>query len=297
MLFIQSGRADLNRRPPRPKRGALTGLRYAPMELSIMRFILNRQGGLVAILLEWPLPEVALLKVQRPEVRNALNWEDMHTFSRLIEDLHTYPSVRAVVLTGAGGAFIAGGDLKELIRSPTFQDGQRLSELMSTALDGLHALPCPTIAAVNGAARGGGAEICLACDLRVFDPQATIGFVQVELGLTPGWGGGLRLAQLVGYSRSLEWLTTGRILSAEEAYTFGLANRLSAPGKSLDSALQLAEEISNKPQETVYAIKRLLRVASIANREAAKGYERAQFPSLWVGQEHIEAVEKFLHKK
>lgn len=251
----------------------------------------------MAVFLEWPFAEVALLKVHRPEVRNALNWEEMQNFTTMVERLHAHPSLRAVVLTGSEGAFIAGGDLKELAHYPNLRDGQKLSHLMSAALERLNALPCPTIAAVNGPARGGGAEICLACDLRIFDPQADIGFVHIDLGLTPGWGGGQRLLHLVGYSRALEWLLTARILSAEEAFSHGLANSLSAPGKCLDAALQLAREVANKPLESVYALKRLLRMGLITTGETAKSYEQAQFPSLWAGSAHYEAVAKFLNKK
>ena len=162
-------------------------------------------------------PGIAILQVERPEVRNALDWAAMRAFGEGVEQAHAMPELRALVLSGSARAFIAGGDLKELANYPTRADGAKLSAGMSAALARLEALPCPTIAAMNGPARGGGAEISLACDLRVMAADADLGFVHISLGLTPGWGAGQRLLRLAGYSRALEWLATGRVLSAEEA--------------------------------------------------------------------------------
>ena len=241
--------------------------------------------------------EIAILKVDRPQVRNALNWQAMEDFSSRVEDAHNLPGLRALIITGSKQAFIAGGDLKALADFPRAADGLRLSQGMSAALRRLEALPCPTIAGMNGPARGGGAEISLACDLRVMAQNADLGLVQVTLGLTPGWGAGQRLLRLVGYSQALELLTTGAVLSAEQALALGLANRLAPPGQALEEALELAHQIAKQPVEAVRAIKRLLRAGKDLTPEAAADFEMSEFPALWAGETHVQAVERFLKRR
>lgn len=239
---------------------------------------------------------IAVLQIDRPEVRNALDWTSIELFREQIEHAHSLPDLRALILTGSKDAFIAGGDLRALHSHPTLEDGQRLSIKMSTALDRLEALPCPTIAAINGPARGGGAEIALACDLRVMARNSDLGFVQINLALLPGWGASQRLLRLVGYSRALEWLIRGRILTAEEVFAIGLANEIAPETEALEVALSLAQEISRKSQNAVKAIKRILRAGLYANLEIAAALERAEFPALWAGEEHLLAVENFLKR-
>lgn len=242
-------------------------------------------------------PGIGLVLVNRPQVRNALNWEAMETFASKIEELHAHPDLRAVILSGAGKAFIAGGDLKQLHQHPTEADGLRLSRLMTDALARLEALPCVSIAAVNGPARGGGAEIALACDLRVLDARADIGFVQIRLGLTPGWGAGQRLLRLAGYSRALEILAGGRILSPEEAVACGLANRIAPEGETLQTALALSREIARYDPDVVRALKRLLRAGLEMAPGQAAAAEQAEFPPLWAAEAHLQAVARFLDRK
>ncbi|HLA97450.1 MAG TPA: enoyl-CoA hydratase/isomerase family protein [Anaerolineales bacterium] len=241
-------------------------------------------------------PGIALLQVKRPEVRNALDWQAMNDFAACVEQAQSMDGLHALVLTGSREAFIAGGDLKALAAYPQAEDGSRLSTLMGNALRQLEALPIATIAAMNGPARGGGAEIALACDLRVVDAGADFGFVQVNLGLTPGWGAGQRLLHLVGYARSIEWLATGRVLRAQEAYDCGLANRISPPGEALAVALELARQIASQPLEAVRAIKRLLRGGLLLPATMAAALEQSEFPPLWASSEHLHAVERFLNR-
>jgi enoyl-CoA hydratase len=238
----------------------------------------------------------ALLKVDRPQVRNALNFHAMGDFADCIESAHQMEDLRALILTGEGESFIAGGDLKELHRHVSQSDAENLMKLMGSALNRLEALPCPTIAAINGPARGGGAEIALACDLRVMSADADLGLVQITLGLTPGWGAAGRLLRLVGYSKAVELLMTGQVLGAQEALTCGLINRLAPTGKALDGALELARTISQMPAEAVQAVKRILRAGVMLPAGAAGAVEHAEFPPLWAAEEHQLAVERFLKR-
>jgi enoyl-CoA hydratase len=240
--------------------------------------------------------EIAILRVNRPEVRNALNWDTIRAFGEQIEKTQGMNNLRVLILTGGGGHFISGGDLHELHHYPTQADGRRLSEKMSKTLATLESLPIPTIAAMNGATRGGGAEISLACDFRVMAEDADFGLVQIKLGLTPGWGAGQRLLQLVGYSNAFDLLVTGRILTAQEALQLGLANRLAPKGGAVDTSITLARQIIQMPEDAVKAIKKLLQAGKQLPGSTAAAYEQSLFPPLWASETHLEAVRRFLEK-
>jgi len=237
---------------------------------------------------------ISVLEVSRPQVRNALDWDAMDAFAIAVEEAHGDMNLRALIVTAAGDAFIAGGDLKALHSCSAEDDGWQLSRKMTNALRRLEMLPCPVIAAIKGPARGGGGEIALACDLRIVAENANLGFVQVALGLVPGWGGGQRLLRLVGYSRSLDWLATGRVLSAQEMLTHGLANRITPEEDVYSQSIELARSISKNPPEAVRAIKRLLRAGVSMPPATAEGIEQAEFPPLWASDTHLDAVRSWL---
>jgi len=240
---------------------------------------------------------IGLLIVERPQVRNALDWAAMAAFAKAVESAHHVEDLRALIVTGHGQAFISGGDLSELQHYPRREDGLRLATVMGEALKRLEALPCPTIAAINGPARGGGAEVAVACDLRMMDGAADIGFVHTRLGIVPGWGGGQRLLGLVGYSRALELIASGRVLSAQQAYSLGLADAISVKGEALAEAMELAGSFGRNPPQAVRAAKRLLRAGLTLPREQALQAEREEFPPLWDTDFRRGVVERFLNKK
>ena len=240
---------------------------------------------------------ISVLEVSRLQVRNALDWDTMDAFAAAVEAAHADATLRTLIVTGAGEAFIAGGDLKALHGSSTEADGWELSRKMSIALKRVEALPCPVIAAINGPARGGGGEIALACDLRVVDEKADLGFVQVTLGLIPGWGGGQRLLRLVGYSRALEWLVTGRVLSAQDMLAHGLANRVAPAGEALTKSTEFAQLISKNSPEAVRAIKRLLRAGISMSTAASEAFEQSEFPAFWASDIHQDAVECWFQRR
>ncbi|MBC8506085.1 MAG: enoyl-CoA hydratase/isomerase family protein [Anaerolineales bacterium] len=240
---------------------------------------------------------ISALIVSRPQVRNALDWQAMDDFAAAVKRAHDDKSLRALIVTGEGDVFIAGGDLKALHGSSTVEDGWLLSRKMTNALNHLEALPCPVIAAINGPARGGGGEIALACDLRVVAADANLGFVQVTLGLIPGWGGGQRLLRLVGYSRALELLLTGRILNAQEMLAIGLANQVAPAGEAYLQAVELARTIGANPPEAVMANKRLLRAGITMSSTTAAAHEQSEFPALWASDAHQQAVKNWFQRR
>ena len=170
--------------------------------------------------------QVAVLTLNWPKKRNALNWEAMEAFAAILQEISTRDELCALILVGEGEAFCAGGDLVELHDNPSRPDGERLATLMAEALTRLAELPIPVIAAIEGPALGGGTEIALACDLRVMAQSAKIGFPQIGLGITPAWGGLKHLLDLVGYGRSFAWFSSSEKLDADLAYASGLVQRI-----------------------------------------------------------------------
>lgn len=244
-----------------------------------------------------PREGIAVLAINRPKARNALNWEAMHAFADAIETAHKQKDLRALIVTGNDTAFCAGGDLYELHDYPSRIDGARLAAVMGDALARLEELPCPTIAAIEGAALGGGGEVAVACDLRVMAESAFLGLMHIRLAICPAWGGGQRLLRIVGYARAFEWLTAGKVLSADEAYQTGVANRIAPDGKALEDALGLADEILQHDNDAVCYIKQFLRAGVTMPSEKAASIERELFPDLWAAPAHLEASHRFVAKK
>jgi len=201
---------------------------------------------------------VATLTLNRPSARNALDRRmavDLLSALGILADGNT---LRAVVLTGAGEhAFSAGADLVER-RSLTPAERTAHTAAINAAADALAALPVPTIAAVRGYALAGGAELALACELRVAATDAVFGFPEVRIGIFPGAGGVVRLPQVVGLGAARDLLFTGRRIGADEAHRLGLVDRLVEPAALLTAAQALAAAIAANAPLAVRAVKRAL---------------------------------------
>lgn len=238
---------------------------------------------------------IVVLTFNRPEARNALDLATMRRFADVITELQADVSLRVLILTGAGtDAFCSGGDLVELSGYPTQDDARAFITLMGDALLAMEHLPVPVIAAVNGYALGGGSEIALACDIRIVDEQARMGFVQINLALTPGWGAGQRLLRLVGYARAMDILLQGRVMHAPELHALDLVNQIVEPGAALQHALNYARQINQRPPDVVHGVKSLLRAGLVNPYAAALQIEREIFPPLWAADAHLQAVDQFL---
>ncbi len=240
---------------------------------------------------------IGVLTINRPQVRNALNWEAMEAFADSIEIAHAASDLRALIVTGSSGAFCAGGDLLELDGYPGYEDGVLLTTIMGDALNRMEELPCPTVAAIEGPAMGGGAEIALACDLRVMAESAFLGLMHVRLAICPAWGGGQRLLRLVGYARALAWLAAGRILSATDTLACHLATLLTPDGRALKGALELASSFTRHDPGAVRSIKRILRAGLTLAPVEAAAIERRELPNLWAAPAHIKASNGFVARK
>jgi enoyl-CoA hydratase/carnithine racemase len=189
---------------------------------------------------------VAILTVNRPKVRNALNTETLDELRRAILELKHDDTVRAVVLTGAGDkAFIAGADINELAtQTPT--SGREHAIRGQHVLDLIEHMGKPVIAAINGYALGGGCELAMACTLRIAADSARLGQPEINLGIIPGYAGTQRLARIVGKGRALGLLLTGDQITADEAYRLGLVNRVVPAAELMVEARQLAATLAGK---------------------------------------------------
>lgn len=250
------------------------------------------------VLLDRDADGVAILTFNRPNVRNALTLDSMRQFHGHIMSLVDDESLRAVILTGAGrDAFCSGGDLIDLQGRPTEADAREFIAVMGDALATMERLPVPVIAAIHGYALGGGSEIAVACDLRIVDEAAQMGFVQIRMALTPGWGAGQRLMRIVGYSRALSILLEGRPMGADEMLAFGLVHHVAPRAQALDEALVLARRIVQHPPAVVASIKRVLWAGLTQPYTDALHTERELFPALWAAEDHLRAVETFLSRR
>jgi crotonobetainyl-CoA hydratase len=209
----------------------------------------------------------ALITLNRPEALNTVNAEVSAAVGAALEEFAADPDLRVAVVTGAGRAFCAGMDLKEAAAGRDVLD-PRHPEWGFAGLTG-HPLDKPLIAAVNGPALGGGAEIVLACDLVVADENATIGLPEVRHGLFPAAGGVLRLQQRVPRNIALEIALTGTPVDAATAAGWGLVNRVAPAGKSVEVALELAESVAAGAPLSLRAIRHLMTYGESADEARA----------------------------
>jgi len=235
---------------------------------------------------------VLVLTVDRPHVRNALAPSTMAELDRLLAGLDDRHDVRCAVITGTGDrAFIAGGDLRELETGRDEAFGARLASEMRAALDRIPALSVPVIAALNGAAIGGGAEVAVACDFRIAAADAGIGFTQALLGVTPAWGGIERLGELVGRGRALYLLTTGRMLSGAEAAAWGLVEE-AVPRERFEARWrELAHAVAAVPRHALAALKSAMHAAHPGSRPDLASAAVADFARAWAHPDHWRLAE------
>ena len=238
---------------------------------------------------------VAVLTIDRPPV-NALSAELVSDLGRAIEAAAA-PAVRAVVLTGAPH-FAAGADIsgfQELMRSGA--SGAGLGELLGATLLRLESLAKPVIAAVRGYALGGGLELAMACDLRIFAEGAKVGQPEIKLGLIPGAGGTQRLPRLIGVGRARDLIYTGRMIDAAESHRIGLADRVVADGDLDSSALAWAVELAAGPTTAIGVAKRVIATGFDLPLPEALTLEAAGFRECFATQDAAEGVAAFLEKR
>lgn len=243
---------------------------------------------------EHPCPGVAVLRIDRPQARNALS---ERVRRHLVEHLAAFavdPEVRVVVVTGSRDIFAAGADLTELAALT----GADMMERREHAYwDTIARFPKPMIAAVEGSALGAGCELAMHADIVVVGETARIGQPEVRVGIMPGGGGTQRLPRLVGKHRAMLMLLTGRPVSGREAFAMGLASRVVPDGDALAEALVLARAVAILPPIALAAIKRTVLAGLDAPLDEGLALERRAVAELFDTADQKEGMRAFLDKR
>ncbi|MHB1652037.1 MAG: enoyl-CoA hydratase-related protein [Desulfitobacteriaceae bacterium] len=242
---------------------------------------------------EW----VAVIKINRPKSLNALNSVTLEELGQALDELASDPSIRVVILTGSGEkAFVAGADISQM-RDFTPLEARRFSHLGQGVMTRLEGLPQPVIAAVNGFALGGGTEIAMACDIRLASDNAKFGQPEVTLGILAGFGGTQRLSHLVGSGRASEFLFTGDMIDAAEAYRMGLVNHVYPLEHLLSEALVLAKRIASRAPVAVQLTKSAVQNGRNMDLKSGQAYEAEVFGQTFSTEDQKEGCTAFLEKR
>ncbi|MGE5620730.1 MAG: enoyl-CoA hydratase-related protein [Sphingomonadaceae bacterium] len=242
------------------------------------------------------IDHVLRITVDRPEARNAINSELLGELTEAMLDAAA-AEVRAVVLTGAGDqAFVSGADIKEMSRKTPSEGrdfaarGHRLTRIVEE-------MEIPVVAAINGAALGGGCELAIACDVRIASDRAVLGQPEVRLGILPGWGATVRLPRIVGEGVAREMILSGRILSAEEALRVGLVNSVVPHEELSEEALKMALSMAGGGPIAVAFAKRSINRVRTLDTESATEFEAGLFALCFSTEDQREGMDAFLEKR
>ncbi len=235
---------------------------------------------------------VATLRLDRPPV-NALNLAMQGEILAAARWMAGSERVRCVVIYGGPRMFAAGADIKEMA-AMSYQDMAAASHLLQESFNAVANLPMPVVAAVTGFALGGGCELALCADLRVVGERAKLGQPEVLLGVIPGLGGSQRLPRLIGPSRAKDMILTGRYVGAEEARSFGLADRVVADDAVYDEALALAEQLAGGAPLALAAAKRAVNQGLEVDVATGCQIERLEFAGLFATDDRRLGMESFL---
>jgi enoyl-CoA hydratase len=239
---------------------------------------------------------IATITVNRPDKLNALNDAVMAELGIAIDEAVRRPDVGAVLLTGAGRAFVAGADISELA-DQTAVEGKARAERGQNTFRKFERSPKPTLAAVNGFALGGGCELAMGCHVRIASEAAKFGQPEVKLGIVPGFGASQRLPRLVGKGRALQLLLTGEMIDAAEAYRIGLVNRVVPAADLIEaSRAMLTTMLAQGPLAIAHCIEAVDRGLDMALDDAI-ALEASYFGLLSASADKAEGMRAFLEKR
>jgi len=246
------------------------------------------------LLVERPSDEVVVLKINRPQVRNALNLDVRIRLADEVTRCGADSKVRCIIMTGSEAAFAAGADIGEMMEATPVEVMARNVQKYWRAITDC---PKPIIAAVEGFALGGGLELALCADIIVAGEGAKLGLPEVKVGILPGGGGTQKLARLVGRHRAMLLMMTGRMFGAAEAFSMGVVSEVAPTGQALSRALEIAREIATMPPISVMQIKEIVNAGLNAPLDTALMLERKAFQLQFATGDQKEGMRAFMEKR
>ena len=246
------------------------------------------------VLVERPSDNVALVRINRPEARNALNMEVRRLIALRMAEVAEEEAVRCIVLTGNDKAFAAGADIKEMANAGTIEMLQRGTLKLWSSIA---ACPKPVIAAVNGFALGGGCELAMTCDIIVAGESAKFGQPEVKIGIIPGGGGTQRLTRAVGKYKAMRYVLTGDIFSAREAYEMGLVSELVPDAEVEKRAVDMAKQIAELSPLAIQQAKEAVLRGMDASLDTGLALETKAIQILFSSEDQKEGMAAFIEKR
>lgn len=240
--------------------------------------------------------QIAVVTINREKVMNALNHDVIIELHQFFSSHWMNRDFRCVIITGAGRAFVAGADIKELseLDAPGAAGTSEIGQYLMKTIENF---PCPVIAAVNGFALGGGCELAMACDIRLAAESAKLGQPEINLGIIPGYGGTQRLPRLVGRGKAKQLIFTGDMISAADALKFGLVDEVYPDGELMDKAMELAKKIIAKSAASIKAAKQVINRGMDISLSTAADLERGAFGYIFGTADSKEGMKAFLEKR
>jgi len=232
--------------------------------------------------------------MNRPDAMNALSKALVSEMHRAFDELREDSSIGCIILTGAGGNFVAGADIGELKQRLALES---LAAINSALFKKIEEHPVPVVAAIEGYCLGGGCELSLACDMRVVAKSSKFGQPEVGLGIIPAAGGTQRLPRIIGLGRAKEWVLTGWVYDADEAYRIGLANMLVDDGKALEGARELVGRILKRGPLAVRVAKVALNASSRTSMDGGLALESVGQAMLFESEDKMQRMQAFLDRK
>ncbi len=246
------------------------------------------------VIVERPSSDIVVLKINRPQVRNALNLDVRTRLADEVARCSADETVRCIVITGSDTVFAAGADIGEMADAGPVEVMSRNVQKYWRVLT---ECPKPLLAAVEGFALGGGLELALCADIIVAGEGAKLGLPEVKVGILPGGGGTQKLARLVGRQRAMLLIMTGRMFGAAEALSMGVVSDVAPAGQALARALDIAREIAAMPPISIMQIKEIVNAGLNAPLETALMLERKAFQLQFATRDQKEGMQAFLEKR
>lgn len=238
--------------------------------------------------------EIGVIHLNRPKVLNAINRQMVTEILAVLEGWDRDDAIKVIVITGNERTFAAGADIDEMADETAIML-EKLNPF--TEWDRFAWVKKPIVAAVTGFCLGGAFELALCCDVIIAAENAQFGFPEIKLGVMPGAGGTVRLTKLMGRAKAIEWLWLGDMMKADEAYRYGVINRLVAPELVLEEALKFADKIAKQPPLSVRLIKESVNKAVDYSVFEAMQYERKNFSLLFSSEDQKEGMRAFIEKR